>query len=378
MSDEYSKDADKKVQQAKERRKLQKRELKLRERLEDARSSQMAALERFRSAELRLQKRIGRVNKLEKRLREVQTLLHGESEVQEKDAGSPIHLPLRIMNEQELLGQPDPHVRDASALQTFEDDTNVPALVQDAAALSPVEMADLLRHARAAADAAEGSARLAAARAQAVAANLELSSASRHLSPTLSELEETAVQARLLATDAGLVADEATRFFQQAFEALPLLDTPDEAQPPLFILPEFDTDVDDEEELVSALASMMIAEATATAAAHAEVVAEEKSAQMDQARRQLDKAEQHLRKIRAAITNRELQGEEAELALQEAETIVAHAAQTLADAEKIANLARRSAMNVATSAMVREDMAHVALEQNELADFILDGIDDLE
>ncbi|HET8912169.1 MAG TPA: hypothetical protein VFN23_11935, partial [Ktedonobacteraceae bacterium] len=72
MSDEYSKDADKKVQQAKERRKLQKRELKLRERLEDARSSQMAALERFRSAELRLQKRIGRVNKLEKRLREVQ------------------------------------------------------------------------------------------------------------------------------------------------------------------------------------------------------------------------------------------------------------------------------------------------------------------
>lgn len=377
MSDEQTRDADRKDQRMKERRKLQKRELKLRERLEEARSSQAAALERFRSAEARLQKRIGRVNKLEKCLQEIQILLYGESVTHEEAVSAPVILPLRISSAQELLDQPDPHVRSVPPISAPEppahastDDADLPTIEVEDAAFSPAEMAELLLSARAAANAAEQSARLAAVRAQAVAARLEVTGSTRHLAPVFTELQTTVARARVLAADASQVADEATRFSQQAFPDTPLPDTPPELQAPLFTLPEFDTDSseEDEEDLVSALASLMIAEATATAAAHAEAVAEEKSALTEQARRQVNLADQNLRRVRAAITNHDLVDEEAELALQEADNEFTRAMETLANAEKAEDLARRSALNVATSAAEHEELAHATLEQTDLAD----------
>lgn len=274
MTDQQSQDPANKTLQGKERKKLQKREQKLQECLEDARAAQSAALERFRRAEVRLQKRIVRVDKLEKRLQDVEVQLHGETLAKAIEASAPVILPLRILNMEELAQQPDPHVEAA----------NVNGAETEEVAISSTEMARLALDARAVVHAAEQSARLAAERARSVTAQLE----------------------------------------------------------PLFSTSEIET-LSEEEELVSALASLMIAETTATAAAHAEAVAEEKSVQAEQARRRMNLADQKLRKVRAAITNRDLVGEEAEAALQDAESEFMLAGQALALAEEAEEQARRTA-----------------------------------
>ncbi len=103
-------------------------------------------------------------------------------------------------------------------------------------------------------------------------------------------------------------------------------------------------EIREEEEMVSALASMMIAEASATAAAHAEAVAEEKSSRAEQARRRVHTADTALRKIQDAIKKQALSGDEADMALHDAERELAYAQISLAEAEQAEERARLVAM----------------------------------
>ncbi len=172
--------------------------------------------------------------------------------------------------------------RAASAAGPGKAPSNASAPQEDA-----VEQA---KEARATAEAAEMAARQASERAVEVSSRLGQPDSGRHLEqePAESQLEVDrasieALEAERLAQDAGRLAEE------RAVE-----------------------DIEEEEELVSGVAAMMIADVAAAAAAEAEAMAEASSARTREASYAAQQADQVLEEVRAAIASGALSGEDAD------------------------------------------------------------------
>ena len=193
------------------------------------------------------------------------------------------------------------------------------------------------------AEAAEMAARQASERAVEVSSRLGQPDSGRHLEqePAESQLEVDrasieALEAERLAQDAGRLAEE------RAVE-----------------------DIEEEEELVSGVAAMMIADVAAAAAAEAEAMAEASSARTREASYAAQQADQVLEEVRAAIASGALSGEDADRYLQSAEHEATRAHALLADAEAAEERALNTAMNAEAEAEVAEGMALAAKDQAE-------------
>ena len=144
-------------------------------------------------------------------------------------------------------------------------------------------------------------------------------------------------------------------------------------------------EIDEEEEMVEMVTSMMIADVAAARAAKAEALAEEASAHTREARRLTQEADTVLERIRAAIHNGTSVGDAAQAILFDAERDATHTHALLADAEAAEERARRIAMEAEADAEVAEGMAFAADERNEDAEVqrerqplshpLLDGIE---
>ncbi len=272
------------------RKKLQKREQLILKRLKEAQQAQTKALERYHRAEERLQKRMDRVQRIEEHLTLVQQQLNELNQSPHASAA-----------ESEIPARARPITPSSS--ETYK-------------AESITESIDFATEARAAAEAAEENARLAAARAAAISQTAETETG------TMEEPPQTMIE-------------EATRV----------------------------AEIEAEEEIVEAITAVTIAEITAERAAAAEALAQASSAHTREARRKAQLAEQSLGEIRVAIRNGLLTGDEAEHALQEAEREVTHAQAYLADAEAAEEQALTTAMNAEAEAEVAEGMAYASVNR---------------
>jgi hypothetical protein len=123
--------------------------------------------------------------------------------------------------------------------------------------------------------------------------------------------------------------------------------------------------IEEEEELVSEVAAMMIADVAAAAAAEAEAMAEASSARTREAHYAALQADQVLEEVRAAIASGALSEEDADRYLQSAEREATRAHALLADAEAAEERALNMAMNAEAEAEVAEGMAFAAKDQAE-------------
>jgi hypothetical protein len=242
------------------RKKLQKQEQRILARLQKAQQAQVKASERFRRAEARLQQRIARVQRAEGRL----TLVRQQLD--------------------ELLASPPVGAQ-------FIAPTTAP-----------------LKEERAAAEAAEENARLAAARADEVASRQEQAGSRYRLEQEVQQIEA-------------------------------------------------------EEEVVETITAVTIAEIAAERAAAAKAFAEASSSYTREARRRAEEAEQALGEVRVAIRGGLLIGEEAEVGLQKAEHEVTRAQAMLADAEAAEEQALTAAVNAEAEAEVAEGMAYATVNR---------------
>ena len=279
------------------RKKLQKREQRILERLQEARDAQVKALERFHRAEARLQKRMDRVQRFEGRL---------------------------AFTRQQLdeLNTP-PSVRAAFIAPSSPGKTE-----------NVKEAPDWVKEARAAAGAAEENARQAVARVIEATSRSEQTGLGRHLEQELRQVEAE--------------ADRANAMAQETSDDLPQSSLEEVAEIAM------------EEEIIEAITAKTIAEVAAERAAEAEAFAEASSVYTREARQRAQQAEQTLEEVRVAISNSLLTGEEAKNALQNAEREVTRAQASLADAEAAQEQALTVAMNAEAEAEVVEGMAFAA------------------
>lgn len=287
----------KSTQNSDPRKKLQKREQRILERLQEARDAQVKALERFHRAEARLQKRMDRVQRFEGRLAFIRQQL-------------------------DELNTP-PSVGVAFIVPSSPDKTE-----------NVKEAPDWIKEARAAAGAAEENVRQAVARVIEATSRAEQTGLGRHLEQELRQVEAE--------------ADQANAIEQETSDDLP--------QSSL----EEVTEIEKEEEIVETITAKTIAEVAAERAAEAEAFAEASSVYSQEARQRAQQAEQTLEEVRVAISNSLLTGEEAQNALQNAEREVTRAQASLADAEAAEEQALSVAMNAEAEAEVAEGMAFAA------------------
>lgn len=287
----------KSTQNSDPRKKLQKREQRILERLQEARDAQVKALERFHRAEARLQKRVARVQRFEGRL-------------------AFIRQQLVELNTSSLVGAQ--FIAPSSSDKT----ENVK------------EAPDWVKEARAAAGAAEENARQAVARVAKATSRAEQTGLGRHLEQELRQVEAEADQANAMA--------------QETSDDLPPSSLEEVAEIAM------------EEEIVEAITAKTIAEVAAERAAEAEAFAEASSVYSQEARQRAQQAEQALEEVHVAISNSLLTGEEAKSALQNAEREVTRAQASLADAEAAEEQALSVAMNAEAEAEVAEGMAFAA------------------
>lgn len=125
------------------------------------------------------------------------------------------------------------------------------------------------------------------------------------------------------------------------------------------------TEVEEDEELVETVTSMLIADAAAEAAAQAEAFAEASAARTRAARRRANQADSILRQIKLTIERGILTGNQAESALLEAERDVTNAQAVLANAEAAEAHAMEMATNAEAEAEVAEDMAFAVDTRNQ-------------
>lgn len=285
---------------------------------------------------------------------------------------------------------------------------------------STITTAEVMQHAqqaRAVAKETEQAARLAAQRAQQVEEHLDRLGSGRHLLQELAELQNEAEKASYIAQEAEDKAREAERLaretehlstgpLQQESSAEPV--TPSDDAPEQDARePEHTQDVasgheenddthaqqnnqhsqvqdtvveepsiaqlltneptniaalDQEEETVAMIASMMIADVAAATAAKAEALAEASSVHTREMRRAAEEADTFLQQLQAAIASGVLTGGDAESALRYAEREATHAHAALADAEATEAQAVRAAMDAEAEAEVAEGMSF-AVEQ---------------
>ena len=287
----------KSTQNSDPRKKLQKREQRILERLQEARDAQVKALERFHRAEARLQKRMARVQRFEGRL-------------------AFIRQQLVELNTPSLVGVQ--FIAPSSSDKT----ENVK------------EAPDWVKEARAAAGAAEENVRQAVARVTKATSRAEQTGLGRHLEQELRQVEAEADQANAIA--------------QETSDDLPPSSLEEVAEIAM------------EEEIVEAITAKTIAEVAAERAAEAEAFAEASSVYSQEARQRAQQAEQALEEVHVAISNSLLTGEEAKNALQNAESEVTRAQASLADAEAAEEQALSVAMNAEAEAEVAEGMAFAA------------------
>lgn len=421
-------------------RKLHKREQRLLERLQKAQQAQARALERFQRAQVRLQKRMTRVQRVEGRLTLVRQQLH-ELSVSPGAAAQFIAPEPSPASEKPIAsgsptvgaqpGASEMIAPEPGAPETPEEE-DITGRIQHAAAnqpdrsLSPAEAARLVEEARAAAEAAEESARLAAERAVDVAARLEQIGSGRHLEQELLQLQVEAERASAMAQEAERAVREAEMLAagtktpleepgevpqaglpggDETLREAPRSTVPEEIgevsqveqadgvqeeasgssspgeagksikevelveeelptiQNQAAPEPEAIDRIEEEEEFVEAVAAVTVAHVAAERAAEAEAFAEVSSAQTREARRQAREADRALEEVRAGIRRGALSGEEAEKALSRAEEEVTRAQAFLADAEAAEEQALKAAMNAEAEAEVAEGRAYAASEQ---------------
>ncbi len=387
-----------------------------------------------------MQKRTRRVQRVESRLSEIRQQLSGESQTgalavqetqaatgneEEKAAGQAEIEPSPVASGQEAAGetQQEPSTGDAFMQEVLLVDDAEHAgppfayagesreqLAGEVGTAAPQETssraAQRVRDARAAAEAAEENARLAAQRAAEIAARVEQVGSGRHLIQELSRAQAEAERARAFAREAERAAEEAEREESTAPEPGAGLEdsgeeqllqsggqedeaggyskieievyagSPDEAVAMEETPPSQDAaEIQDgeiaalevEEEIVDALAARSVAEIAAERAASAEAIAEASSAQTREARRRVQEAEAALGQVRLAIRSGALSGAEADLALRNAEDELTRALAFLADAEANEEQAVNNAMNAEAEAEVAEGMSYAATER-ELED----------
>jgi hypothetical protein len=119
-------------------------------------------------------------------------------------------------------------------------------------------------------------------------------------------------------------------------------------------------EIEEDEEVVAAVAAMMIADVAAASAAKAEAIAEACSARTREARHDALQADRVLEEVRAAIASGAFSGEDANRYLQSVEREATRAQALLADAEAAEEQARNAAMNAEAEAEVAEGMALAA------------------
>src|SRR5438876_472720 len=282
------------------RKKLQKREQRILERLQQARDAQAKALERLRRAEARLQKRMARAQRFEGRLAFIRQQLDELNTP--PSVGAPFNAP--------------------SSSNKTENVTEAP---------------DWVKEARAAAGAAEENARQAAARVTEATSRAEQTGSGGHLEQELLQVE--------------VEADQANAIAQEAVDDLPQSSLEEVAEIAM------------EEEIVETITAKTIAEVAAERAAEAEAFAEASSVYTREASQRAQQAERALDEVRVAIQNGLLTGEEAKNALQNAEREVTRAQASLADAEAAQEQALTVAMNAEAEAEVAEGMAFAAANQ---------------
>ncbi len=127
-------------------------------------------------------------------------------------------------------------------------------------------------------------------------------------------------------------------------------------------------EIDEEEEMVEMVSSMMIADVAAANAAKAESLAEEASSHTREARRLAQEADTVLERIRTAVRNGSSTGDAAQAILFDAERDATHMHALLADAEAAEERARRFAMEAEADAEVAEGMAFAVGDRNEDAE----------
>ncbi len=127
-------------------------------------------------------------------------------------------------------------------------------------------------------------------------------------------------------------------------------------------------EIDEEEEMVEMLSSMMIADVAAANAAKAESLAEEASSHTREARRLAQEADTVLERVRTAVCNGTSTGDAAQAILFDAERDATHMHALLADAEAAEERARRFAMEAEADAEVAEGMAFAVGDRNEDAE----------
>jgi hypothetical protein len=125
-------------------------------------------------------------------------------------------------------------------------------------------------------------------------------------------------------------------------------------------------EIEDEEDIISSFAALMVADVAAAAAAKAEAIAEASSARTREARFLAIQADQVVEEVRTAISNNALTGAEAESYLQEAERNAMRAHAFLADAEAAEEQALNAARNAEAEAEVTEGMAFAASNRGDI------------
>ncbi len=316
---------------------LEKRRNTIQVRLEQAREALAKAEEGLQRAEVRLQKRASRVKELE-------TILdRGQQKLAVAPATEPVVVSYRAQTEEAW-----PEV------QPSQD-----ALV----AHISVEALATARQARAVASTAERAARLAIKRALDASVRMEQMVFARHLEQELQQLQDEADKA-------GAFAQETEQSASTAEQLVTVLENlmPADEQPLVERLPASrsgpgsasSAEIDEEEEAVEKLASMVLANAAGVVAAEAEARAEASSLRAREARQLLRQAEQMVMLVRSAIQDGALLGAEAVQALQAAEREATHAQAVLADAEAAEEQALHVAMYAEADAEVAEGMAFAA------------------
>lgn len=297
-------------------KKLRKREKRLQERLQDAQKTQARAQERFKRAEARVQKRAADVQRIEERLAAMRQQRAGRTNPQQ------------------------PAVEHASSGVSGE---GAPLADGPGTSATQEEAVEQAREARAAAEAAEMAARQAAERAVEVSSRQGQAVTDGYQEQEPGESQSEVDRATIEAAEAERLAQHAERLAaEQAVEH-----------------------IEEEEELVSEVAAMMIADVAAAAAAEAEAMAEASSARTREARYAALQADQVLEEVRAAIASGALSGEDADRYLQSAEHEATRAHALLADAEVAEERALNAAMNAEAEAEVAEGMAFAATDQAE-------------
>ncbi len=221
------------------RKRLQKREQRILERLQEAQTAQAKALERFQRAQARLQKRTQRVQRVESRLSLIRQQLLGQPQEAPTPPTRDTQAGTGIEEEQAEIGQPPvtatQEVSDEMPQESATGDVFVEEIllvdasehaglppantgdsqeqfaeeVEEAASQGPAARdAQRVQEAHAAAEAAEENARLAAERAADITTRIEQASSGRHLLQELLQAQTEAEEASAFAQQAARTAEE--------------------------------------------------------------------------------------------------------------------------------------------------------------------------